>query len=88
MKINLNPEYVKHYKKRIIPNPKLNNRAVERIKSFVVNSHDPILRDHQLTGAKRHLRSFWITGNIRITYKTISSNEVEFMDIGTHPQVY
>ncbi|KKU69816.1 MAG: Plasmid stabilization system [Candidatus Amesbacteria bacterium GW2011_GWA1_47_20] len=88
MKINLHPVYHKHYKKRIIPHSNLDKKAAERIKIFILDPHHPILKDHQLSGAKRHLRAFWITGNIRITYKVFSTDEVEFMDIGTHNQVY
>lgn len=88
MKINLHPVYLKHYKKRIIPNSSLDKRAAGRIKIFTLDSHHPLLKDHQLSGAKRHLRAFWITGDIRITYKMLSLDEVEFMDIGTHNQVY
>lgn len=88
MKINLNPEYVKHYKKRIIPNPKLDKRTEERIKIFINNPHDSVLKDHQLSGTKRHFRAFWITGNIRVIYEKVGDDEVLFLDIGTHPQVY
>lgn len=33
-------------------------------------------------------RSFNITGDIRVVYREIDKNTVEFLDIGTHPQVY
>ena len=60
----------------------------DRIKLFVENQNNPIIKDHQLTGAKKDYRSFWITGDIRIIYYQISKNEVLFVDIGTHNQVY
>ena len=88
MKINLYPTFIKHYRKRIDPNLKLHSKAQERINPFKQDSRNPILKNHQLSGAKRHLRSFSITGNFRLTYRQIDSDEVEFMDIGTHLQVY
>lgn len=88
MKIYFHNAFVKHYRKRIIVNSKLDLRTEERIAQFKQDPQNPILKDHQLSGVKRHLRSFWIAGNIRIIYRIISIEEVEFMDIGTHNQVY
>jgi addiction module RelE/StbE family toxin len=88
MNLNLHPTFVKHYRKRITPNLNLNTKAQERIELFKKNRQSPVLKDHQLTGAKRHLRAFWITGDIRIVYLPVSENHVLFLDIGSHNQVY
>ena len=88
MRINLNSTYSKHYKKRIIPHSYLDKKAEERIRAFMRNPHDSILKDHRLAGTKKMFRSFWITGDIRIIYKPISQDLVEFVNIGTHNQVY
>jgi len=47
-----------------------------------------LLQDHRLSGAKKDLRAFSITGDIHIVYLPISDIEVIFMDIGSHNQVY
>lgn len=80
-------QFLKHYKKRIQSNSKLRSKYDERLKRWIINKNDPILKDHNLTGDKTGYRAFWITGNIRVTYK-ILENEIELYDIGTHNQVY
>jgi len=81
-------KFRKHYKFRIVKNKKLLAKTEERIKLFKNNPQNSILKDHQPTGGKKEFRSFWITGDIRIVYFPISKNEVLFVDIGTHNQVY
>lgn len=88
MKITLDSSYIKSFKKRIRNNAKLALKTRERIKLFVQNSKNPIIKDHQLTGAMKDHRAFWITGDIRIIYFPVSKDEVLFIDIGTHNQVY
>lgn len=88
MNIRLHPTFTKHYRARIAFNQKLDAKSQNRIKIFQSDRNNPVLKDHQLSGAKRYLRSFRITGDIRVIYKVIDVNEVELMDIGTHNQVY
>ena len=88
MKIYLDSTYIKHYRKRITPNVNLNSKAIERIKLFQEDSRNPVLKDHSLAGSHSGHRGFWITGNIRVIYERVGNDEVLFLDIGTHPQVY
>ncbi len=88
MKISFHPSYHKAYKKRILINPKLDAKTVERIKLFQEDPTNPILKDHQLQGKKASFRAFWITCDIRIVYLPVSDTEVIFIDIGSHNQVY
>ena len=88
MIIREHPSFNKSFKKRIANNPKLAKKTKERIKLFLEDSGNPILKDHQLTGDKKDHRAFWVTGDIRIVYYPISKNEVIFIDIGGHNQVY
>lgn len=88
MIIQKNKNFQKAFKTRIKNNSKLIKRAKERVVLFVENPKNPILKDHQLTGDKKEFRAFWITGDIRIIYYQISKNEVLFIDIGSHNQVY
>lgn len=88
MKIKLHSKFRKAYKTRIAFNKKLVEQTVQRIALFQKNSKDPLLKDHGLTGAKRKLRSFSVTGDIRIVYMPVSDQEVLLMDIGSHNQVY
>ncbi|EKE05720.1 MAG: Plasmid stabilization system [uncultured bacterium] len=88
MIIKFDSKYIKSYRKRIRNNIKVRFKVADRIKLFVENQNNPIIKDHQLTGAKKDYRAFWITGDIRIIYFPVSKDEVLFIDIGTHNQVY
>ena len=88
MEIKLHSTFKKLYKSRIAPNKKLVQQTGVRISLFQSNRKNPSLKDHKLTGAKKELRAFSISGDIRIVYRPISDNEVIFLDIGSHNQVY
>lgn len=88
MKIKLYRGFKKAYKVRIASNQKLAHKTAQKIILFKYDSKDPILKDHGLSGAKRGLRAFSITGDIRIVYLPVSEDEVIFLDIGSHNQVY
>lgn len=88
MKIELHPSFKKAYKKHVATNKNLLKRTEERLLLFQKDPTNPILKDHQLKGAKRKFRSFSITGDIRIVYLSISEGHAILLDIGTHNQVY
>lgn len=90
MVVNLkyNQIYVKHFEKRIATNANLSARFDTRIEYFINNPSHPLLRNHALTGTKKGLRAFSVTGDIRIIYQRIDEDTVELLDIGTHNQVY
>lgn len=88
MIIEFHQKFWKHYKSRIVRNHRLLSKTEERIRLFKTNPQNPTLKDHHLTGDKKDFRSFWITGDIRVIYYPISKNEVIFIDIGSHNQVY
>lgn len=88
MKVKLHHLFEKSYKSRITPAKKLVLQTEERIALFKSNPKNPLLKDHGLTGTKKGLRAFSITGDIRIVYLPVSDTEVIFIDIGSHNQVY
>lgn len=88
MTIYLHPVFVKHYRQRIAALQRLDGKYRERVKVFARDHGNTTLRDHPLSGTKRHLRAFSVTGDIRIVYRLLQKGDVEFMDIGTHNQVY
>lgn len=88
MRINLYGRYEKSYKARIASDKKLVLQTKVRITLFKADRKNPILKDHGLTGTKRKLRAFSVSGDIRIVYMPISDTEVIFIDIGSHNQVY
>lgn len=88
MKIRFHLKFQKSYRSRIYNNKKLVLHTEQRIELFRTNPDTSILKDHALSGSKKGLRAFSITGDIRIIYQNISEEEVIFMDIGSHNQVY
>lgn len=88
MKIRFHSKFVKNYQRRIRSNKNLVIQVEERIEIFKNNPNDPVLKNHILKGSKSGYKSFSITGDIRIIYEQISSDEIVFLDIGSHNQVY
>jgi len=87
LSIELCPGFRKIFKKRIGNDSVLNKRVGERIETFKNNPAFPLLHDHALKGEKEGLRSFSITGDIRVIYY-IQGTTAYFIDIGSHNQVY
>lgn len=87
MKIRYHKDFVKHYKKRIVPYPKLVKQFEQQLATFLKEPTTPSLRDHKLIGKRKHFRAFSVTGDIRVVY-TSSDNELWLYDIGSHNQVY
>ncbi len=88
MKTYLTTTFLKHYKKRILPHKNLDKKFQQRRSLFLIDPTNPLLKDHQLAGDKKHYRAFSITGDIRVVYKKEDERTVRFYDIGTHNQVY
>jgi len=88
MKISYHKNFKKNYQKRILPHPKLVTSSEKRLKLLINNPNHPLLKDHKLIGVKGNLRSFSVTGDIRVVYKFVKKDKVLLYDIGTHNQVY
>lgn len=88
MRVQYSKEFNKLYFRRIKPNLSLAKRTGERIVMFMKDSNNETLKNHRLGGGMKGLFSFSINGDCRIVYKVINDNLVEFIDIGTHNQVY
>lgn len=85
MKILRTQQFVKHFKKRL--SLSLQEKFYKKLQLYQENPNNPLLRDHQLSGTKKHLRSFSITGDIRAIYEK-QNDGILLIDIGTHNQVY
>lgn len=87
-KISFSKLFVKHYRKA----PKrVKQKFKVVIALFEINPHDVVLRNHALTGEWRGLRSIDITGDWRAVYEELGTGVVEwveFVEIGTHSQLY
>ena len=87
MNIAYHQQFAKHFKRRILPQPKLVAKFKQRLKLLLTDPKNPLLADHPLKGKKKEYRSFSVTGDIRVVYK-IKNDTLQLYDIGTHNQVY
>ncbi|MEK9173585.1 MAG: type II toxin-antitoxin system mRNA interferase toxin, RelE/StbE family [Patescibacteria group bacterium] len=63
---------------------RIQEKAAEKISIFEQNPFDPRLDTHELHGKDRDIWSFSITGSYRIKFIFLDSNNVLFIEIGTH----
>lgn len=87
MKIQYHRAFLKNYKKRVAPYPKLEKQFKVQLEKLLKDSKDPSLRGHKLIGKKKNFRAFSVTGDIRVVYIIFDSN-IWLYDIGSHNQVY
>ncbi|MDO8570218.1 MAG: type II toxin-antitoxin system mRNA interferase toxin, RelE/StbE family [Candidatus Daviesbacteria bacterium] len=87
MNVHYHKNFLKHFKLRIKHHPQMVTKFQTRLKLFINDSTNPILKDHQLIGPKSYRRAFSITGDIRVIYQKVEDG-VLLMDIGSHNQVY
>ena len=60
----------------------------ERVEIFRADSGNPVLKAHPLKGNLAGLRAFSVSGDYRVIYRLLDSNNVELVSIGKHSQVY
>jgi len=79
--------FVKNFQNRVGNNPKLKKQFEDRLQIFLNGVRGYPLNDHSLIGTMKGLRSFSVAGDLRVVYRE-TKEHYEFMDIGTHNQVY
>ena len=79
--------FTKHFRIRILPHKKLVEQFESRLTLFVQGVRDAPLLDHPLGGSMKGLRAFSVGGDLRVIYKDWP-DYYEFLDIGSHNQVY
>ncbi|OGV96951.1 hypothetical protein A2W24_02390 [Microgenomates group bacterium RBG_16_45_19] len=80
--------FVKHFKQRLGSDWNLLSRYEERFQVFLRDRNDRLIKDHSLTGKLKGKRAFWVAGDLRVVYREKKPGIIEFMDIGSHNQVY
>jgi len=60
----------------------------EKTEWFVVNASDPRLKVHALGGKLKGYFSFSITYKKRVKFRFTGKDEVIFVDVGPHEEVY
>lgn len=78
-----------HFKKTYSKLPKKLQKAVDnRLLMFAEAPFAISLKNHLLTGKYKNYRSINITGDYRALYKEMSEDEVIFVKLGTHSELY
>ena len=85
MKIIYSSKFAKNYKKLPLKTKLL---AEKREKIFCENIWDSRLKTHRLTGKLKDFWSFSIDYKIRIIFEIRSEDEIWFLAVGSHNQVY
>ena len=85
MNIRTTTYFDKNLSKKIRKNPQLKAKVKKQIELLRENLRHPSLKLHKLTGKRAQEYSFWIEGNLRITF-TIIDNVILLTDIITHDE--
>jgi mRNA-degrading endonuclease YafQ of YafQ-DinJ toxin-antitoxin module len=75
-------------KKNIAGKVSLETRFWERVDLFKNNPFDPKLRTHKLSGKLKELWSFSIQYDVGVIFSFAGQEQVIFVDIGSHKEVY
>ncbi|PIR42619.1 hypothetical protein COV25_02005 [candidate division WWE3 bacterium CG10_big_fil_rev_8_21_14_0_10_35_32] len=81
VEISYTSKFVKNYK-RLDAN--IRSKAKQRIEVFQIDPYNPVLKTHKLTGQLNKFCSFSINYSYRILFAFENSNQVTFIDVGTH----
>jgi addiction module RelE/StbE family toxin len=79
--------FEKNFKARISPNQNIKKRFETCLQQLIDGIRDYPLDDHSLVGTMKGLRAFSIGGDIRVVYRE-TDEYFEFLDVGSHSQVY
>ncbi|KKQ74392.1 MAG: Addiction module toxin, RelE/StbE family [Candidatus Woesebacteria bacterium GW2011_GWB1_38_5b] len=85
MRIQTTAHFDKNLSKRLKRNSQLKSRIKKQVALLEENLRHPSLKLHKLTGERAQEYSFWVEGNLRITF-LIVDNVILFTDIITHDE--
>jgi addiction module RelE/StbE family toxin len=66
---------------------KAQQQFIERVKLFVSDMSNPLLRVHPLNGDYQGCYSFNVNADVRVVYE-IESDIISLLAVGTHSQLY
>jgi mRNA-degrading endonuclease YafQ of YafQ-DinJ toxin-antitoxin module len=85
--IQRDKNFDKHFMSRIAPNENLVKQFELRLEMFMSGVRGNPINDHGLKGKKRMFRAWSVAGDVRVVYRE-TEDYYEFLDIGSHNQVY
>lgn len=86
MRVRFHKRFVKDYSRLDL---KIHHAVKNRLQIFCTNPYHAELSNHPLKGKWRGYRSINLSGDFRAVYKKeVSDEEVIFITIGSHSQLY
>jgi len=85
MRIYWSKVFTKNYKKL---SKAIQHQAETRTLLFSIEEYNPMLNNHRLNGKYTNKRSINVNGDYRIIFEKRKDGSAEFLDIGTHAQLY
>jgi addiction module RelE/StbE family toxin len=81
--------YSKNFVKQLSKQPPNIQRAFyARLEIFADNPHEPLLRNHALSGKLKGFYSINVTGDVRALYEIVDDTIYIYQMIGSHSQLY
>ena len=74
-------KFVKSFKRY---NIKTKKKITQKIDVFLEDPYQPALKTHKLTGKWKDYWAFSIEYNVRIMFKFVANDKVEFINFGPH----
>lgn len=85
----MNVSYNKHFEKEFEKlEPRFKKELEERLILFKIDPFHESFRNHELSGKYEKHRSIDINWDLRALYLPLSEDEVEFVKLGTHSDLY
>ena len=85
MQIRFHRKFKKQYKKLPVS---ARQKFDSRLAIFIKTPFEQMLENHPLHGKYANCRSINVTGNIRAIYEETKKNDIFFITIGTHAELY
>lgn len=85
MKVIVDKNFEKSFKKQSL---KIKEEFERRMKLFIEDIYSPTLNTHKLSGKLKDLRSFNISGDVRVVFDKSQKDIIILIDIGSHSELY
>ena len=88
VKIAFNSSFKRAFKRKIAGNSEREQRFRSKLEIFKNNPFETALKTHKLSGQLKDYWSFSVGCDLRVIFYFADENEVVFIDLGTHKEVY
>jgi toxin HigB-1 len=88
LEIAFSSSFIRSYKKLVKKNPNTELLFDEKIKIFINNPFDSVLKTHKLSGKLNEVWSFSINYQLRVTFIFTDNGKAILEDIGNHDYIY